>query len=219
MGNKQSLDGAGVFRVYLIEDHTLFREMVAMQLKDNPTFQLVGQSGDGLEGLEQCRALRPDILVLDIQVPGMLGTQIAKTLINEIPSLRILALTSCTQNSTYDDLLAAGVHGYLPKDAPLSVLLEAFREFSHGNTFYFSRRATQPTHHDTTLSLLSEREVSVLKLFAEGHSTKIIADKLGICSKTCSNHMTHIKDKLRAHDASALVRLAMRCGLVDEVKE
>ena len=210
-------------RVLLADDHALVRRGLRLVLDAEPDLEVVAETGDGAEAVQ--RALEPevDLAILDISMPRMTGLQAARELHRRRPDLRILML-SMHQNERYlYEALKAGAAGYVLKSVADRDLVNAVRAAMRGEPFlypgamtplieeYLHRaRTDQPLREEP----LTAREQEVVKLIAEGYSTRQIADELVISEKTVDRHRANILEKLGMHDRVELTRYAIRHGLV-----
>ncbi len=183
--------------------------------------ELCGESGDGLEGYQLLQKLKPDMVVLDIMLPGLNGIGIMQKLAKEAPHLRVLGFSAFPNRNLIRQMLELGACGLVQKSESLTILETAINTVAQGQTFYSPR--VSDTLRDMMLhpeqvdvaSELSAREREVLQLIAESHSTKEIAERLGISIKTAETHRNRIIAKLDIHDTAGLTRFAIANGLVD----
>jgi DNA-binding NarL/FixJ family response regulator len=200
----------------VVEDQTLFRELLAKLLRSDPRYELVGEAGDGRAGLELCRTARPHLLLLDIQLPGMDGFELAENLFAALPEVRVLALTSLKDDRTISEVIESGFAGYVEKDQPFSVLEAAMLAVAEGGTYFTQSfdeaRRMLIRNPDAFFKILSRREQEVLKLVAGGRSNAQVAEKLGLSPRTAGNHRYNIMKKLDIHDVTDLVAFAIKSG-------
>jgi len=217
-------------RVMLVDDHEIVRTSMRTFLESDVRIQVVGEAANGREALERVPALHPDVVVMDITMPEMDGLQATRLLKQRFPDCAVLALTVHDDKQYFFEMLHAGASGYLTKSAAAGDLLEAIRAVAVGHAYlqpslarflledYQRLQAVtaplQPSAEYPSLDVLSGREQQVLTLVAEGLSTPEIARQLGLSPKTVSRHRERIMQKLNLHSVSALVRYAIRVGLV-----
>lgn len=214
MGEVQSI------RLFIAEDHVAIREVLAAYLASVPKINIVGQATDGLSAVAACLELKPDVLLLDIDLPGLNGVSVARKLTAEIPETQILIFTSHHDGATVRQAIEAGARGIIEKTGPVDALLKAIEAVSEGRA-YFGAKITQvlqrsmlePAAADPTDQLTS-REREILQLVAEGYSNKELCSRLGISLRTVENHRHNLMRKLGAHNSADLTREAFRMGLV-----
>jgi DNA-binding NarL/FixJ family response regulator len=212
----------------LVDDQPLLRTGFRMILSAEPDLQVVGEAGDGAAAVELGRRLRPDVVLMDIRMPGMDGIQATRALAGpgvEDP-LKVLMLTTFGQDEYVVESLRAGASGFLLKDAPAEDLVEAIRVIAAGEALLapsVTRRLLDrvarrlPPAHDNSipaLSELTEREMEVLKLVARGLSNAEIAEKLVVSETTVKTHVSRILGKLDLRDRVQVVILAYETGLI-----
>jgi DNA-binding NarL/FixJ family response regulator len=215
-------------RVLLVDDQPLLRTGFRMILSAEPDLQVVGEAGEGAAAVELARRLRPDVVLMDIRMPGMDGIQATRALAGpgvEDP-LKVLMLTTFGQDEYVVESLRAGASGFLLKDAPAEDLVEAIRVIAAGEALLapsvtrrlLDRVASRlPPAHDNSipaLSELTEREMEVLKLVARGLSNAEIAEKLVVSETTVKTHVSRILGKLDLRDRVQVVILAYETGLI-----
>ncbi|MEO1448426.1 MAG: response regulator transcription factor [Bacteroidota bacterium] len=221
---------AELVRIFLADDHQLILDGMEQLLAGANDLEVVGTAGNGTEALRNIQLLKPDLAMLDLNMPGMHGMQVAETLIKEQPDLRIMILSLHAEPSVIRHMLKLGVKGYLIKTASQAEVLQAVRTVAKGQA-YFTADVTQvlampdnqmqvksgspATALQTQLALLSEREVEVLKLIAEGFSNKEISEQLFVSPRTIDAHRANLMKKLDIRKVTGLVRFALKTGLVD----
>jgi DNA-binding NarL/FixJ family response regulator len=200
----------------VIEDQTLFRELLTKLLGNDPRYKLVGEASDGRSGLEVCRTARPHLVLLDIQIPCMDGFELAEKLFADLPETRVLALTALKDNRTISKVLESGFAGFVEKDQSLTVLEAAMAAVAKGGTFFtpgFDNARRQLSRDPNAFfKILSPREQEVLKLATAGYSSTQIARELGLSPRTAGNHRYNIMKKLDIHDVTGLVAFAIKNG-------
>jgi DNA-binding NarL/FixJ family response regulator len=211
-------------RVLLADDHTLVRAGLRKLLESIPDMQVVGEAGDGVSLLDQVEKLQPDLVLMDIAMPGLNGLEATARLVKTWPAIRVMIL-SMHQNEEYvRRALRLGASAYLLKDAAPLELELALKAVLRGET-YLSPAVSRGVLSDYVLRLRSEesavelltpRQREVLQLIAEGHSTKVIARRLDLSVKTVETHRSQLMKQLDIHEVAGLVRYAMREGLVSD---
>ena len=208
-------------RVLLADDHALVRAGIRAVLEDFPWIVVVGEAGDGREALARAGDLEPDVVLLDIGMPGMNGLEAAARILDETPACRVLILSMHLNEEYVLQALRAGASGYVLKDSAPSDLAEAIGAVVEGRTYFspalsqgamgeYLGRVGQDSHPEP---VLTPRQREILQLIAEGDSTKTIAVKLGLSAKTVEAHRTQIMARLDIHEVAGLVRYAIREGI------
>jgi DNA-binding NarL/FixJ family response regulator len=209
-------------RVLLADDHTLVRAGIRALVESLDGVTVVAETGDGREALELVERHRPDVLLLDITLPGLNGLEIAERTSRSSPSTRIVILSVHANEAYVAQALRAGVAAYLLKDAAATELTLALRAVVRGETYLspsISKQVVEgflrnPDLAPGLLAGLTARQREILQLVAEGRSTKEIASLLEISVKTVETHRTQLMERLGIHDVPGLVRLAIREGLI-----
>ena len=211
-------------RILLADDHALVRSGLRMILDAEPDLQVVAEAADGHEALTALDRTPTDLAILDIKMPRMTGLQAAREINRTHPHVRILILSMYDKEQYFFEALKAGASGYVLKSVADRDLLEACRATLRGEPFLYAgavtalirdylHRARQGDGLPDTI--LTPREEEVLKLIAEGYSTREIAATLGISAKTVDRHRTNTLQKLGLRDRLALTRYAIRAGLIE----
>ncbi|MFC5174138.1 response regulator [Streptomyces mutomycini] len=214
----------GKTRILLADDHALVRRGVRLILDGEPDLQVVAEAGDGAEAIEMARAERPDLAVLDIAMPRLTGLQAARELSRVMPELRILMLTMYDNEQYFFEALKAGASGFVLKSVADRDLVEACRAAMRDEPFLYPGAVTALIRNyldrvkdggDVPDRAITEREEEILKLVAEGHSSKEIAGMLVISVKTVERHRANLLQKLGLRDRLELTRYAIRAGLIE----
>jgi DNA-binding NarL/FixJ family response regulator len=210
-------------RVLVADDHALFRAGVRKLLQSFEGIQVVGEAADGHEAVRLSGTHRPDVLLMDIGMPGLNGVEAAARLTQDGPRPRVIILSMHTGEDHVLRAIRAGAAGYLLKDASPVELEGAVRAVARGE-IYLSPAISRYVVEDYVrraggdrgpLDRLTSRQREVLQLIAEGNTTKAIASRLGLSVKTVETHRAQLMERLEARDVAALVRLAIRVGLVE----
>lgn len=205
-------------RVLLADDHVVLREATAELIDHQPDMHVVGQAGTGEEAVALAKALRPDVIVMDIAMPRLDGLVATRHILAECPAARVLVLTAHEDEEHVIPLLEAGATGYLPKTVGLNELLHAIRATSRGESVLPPPVASVVVRHlaRETPSIpdekLTAREMQVLCLLAEGLSNRQIARRLGLSVRTVESHLTHIYARLGVGSRTEALLLAQRKG-------
>lgn len=212
-------------RVLVADDHTLVRDGIRALLATAGDIELVAEAADGREAIERARATAPDVILLDIAMPGLGGLESVPLLRRELPNARIVMLTQYEQPEYVRRFLHLGVAGYVLKKAAGTELISAIRAVHRGGLVLDpavarevmqDSSAAHPVLADDPYESLTERERQVLKLVAEGRSNKEVATLLDISIKTAMTHREHVMQKLNLHNRTDLTRFALRRGIIAE---
>jgi DNA-binding NarL/FixJ family response regulator len=210
-------------RILIVDDQALFREGLRTLLSVQAGLEVVGEAGNGEEALRLADAEKPDIILMDLQMPVMDGAVATRRLKARQPDAKVIVLTTFDDDENVFEGLRAGAVGYLLKDTPSAKLVEAIRLAARGESFLepsvaakvvseFARLSPRPT--DALAEPLSEREIEVLRLVARGASNKKIAAELVIAEGTVKNHLTNILSKLEAADRTEAAMKARTLGVI-----
>lgn len=210
-----------------MEDHTLLRTGLRALLTQDPDFEVVGEAENGREGLRAAAALRPDVVLLDISMPGMNGIEAIGEIRRRSPGTRIIVLTIHKTDEYIDESLRAGANGYVLKDATQEELRTAIRTVMAGKTFLspdvsarvVTRYLGGRQESARTPNTLTQRERQVLKLVAEGHNNRSIGEFLSLSVKTVEKHRSNLMRKLGLHNVATLTLFAVENGLLSETPE
>jgi DNA-binding NarL/FixJ family response regulator len=200
-------------RIMVVDDHPLLREGVAALIATEPDLQLVAMAADGREAIEQFRATRPDVTLMDLQMPNMSGIDAVISIRNEWPGARIIVLTTYAGDALAMRALKAGAQAYVLKGMVRKELVETIRAVNDGQRRVQSDVAMQIASHTADASL-SARELEVLELIAAGHSNKAIGSRLSINEETVKGHVKNILAKLGARDRTHAATMAFRRGIL-----
>jgi DNA-binding NarL/FixJ family response regulator len=200
-------------RVLIVDDHPLLRDGIASVVEGQPDMTIAGEATNGAEAIERYRALRPDVTLMDLQMPEMDGTDAIRVIRREFPLARIVVLTTYDGDVEAQHALEAGASGYLLKSSPRNDLLEAIRVVHAGRRHIPPAIAVELAEHRGDHALTG-RELEVLQKVAGGRSNKIAADELGISEETVKTHMKSILAKLAASDRTHAVTIATKRGIL-----
>ena len=211
-------------RLMLVDDHPVVISGIKNSLADARQIKVVGEVMDGSKVVSAVQKLAPDVLLLDIAMPGMNGLQITRRLAKTSPRVKVVAFTMHDDKEYILEVVHSGAKGYILKDTSTSELIHAIEMVSKGSTFFSpsvsqtlldEEYAVKAKHKTPTVSQLTERESEVLALIADGLSNKRIADKLKVSIRTIQTHRQKIMKKLDIHTAVDLTRFAIARGLSD----
>jgi DNA-binding NarL/FixJ family response regulator len=200
-------------RVLIVDDHPLLRDGIAAIVSAQPDMTVAGEAANGAEGVERYRAVRPDVTLMDLQMPEMQGTDAIRAIRREFPLARIVVLTTFDGDVEVQRALEAGASGYLLKSSGRSHLLEAIRTVHAGRRHIPPAIAMDIAEHRGD-DELTAREVEVLQQIAAGRSNKIAAGELRISEATVKTHMKSILAKLAARDRTHAVAIATKRGIL-----
>lgn len=206
-------------RILLAEDHRIVRQGLRALLASREDLEVVGEAEDGAAAVESVLRLAPDVVVMDLGLPRLHGTKAIGEISSRAPQTRILVLSMHSGEDYVRSAIRAGAHGYLLKGEGLDDLIAAVKAVAAGEAFFspaVARVLLDQARPSRAGDELSDREREVLRLVADGRSSRAIADELGLSAKTVEGHRSRIMSKLRIHDVAGLVRYALRSGLVSE---
>ena len=213
-------------RILIADDQALVRGGLRMILDAQPDLEVVGEAVDGREALQQARELSPDLVLMDVRMPELDGLETTRRLLDRDPSAKVIVLTTFDLDDYVYEAIRAGASGFLLKSTPPQQLIAGIRTVMAGDALLapeitrrlldrFVARPPRPTGIPPDFADLSERELEVLRLIADGRSNGEIAVDLFISEATVKTHVTHILTKLRLRDRVQAVALAYRTGLMD----
>ena len=213
--------------VLIVDDHPLFREGLKAIIALDDNFQVVGEAGNGREGLKMCEELRPALVLVDLSLPDQNGIELTRKIRKLLPKTRIMVVTMHSKVDYITQAFKAGATGYIVKESTSTRLIQGLEAICKGEYFMdssvshkvvkklFETQGRDVKITDAAYDTLTPREQEVMALFAEGISVKEIADKLFISPKTVENHRTNIMSKLDLHSVHELIRYAAKLGLID----
>jgi DNA-binding NarL/FixJ family response regulator len=206
-------------KILLADDHTIVRQGLKLILSAHSDLEVVGEAANGREAVELADKLRPDIVLMDVQMPELNGIDATRKMVAANPRIRILVLSMHKESVYVREILKAGARGYILKDAIDTELLNAVRSVARGDGYIspavssaLNDKVKDPTN---PVDMLSPREREVLLLIADGKTNKEIATRLNLSVYTVDSHRGRIMEKLNLHSAGELVRFAMKNGLVE----
>ena len=202
-----------MIRILAVDDHPLLRKGIAALLNAEPDMKLVAEASNGEEAVESFRLYRPDVTLMDLQLPGVNGIEAINRILSEFPDARIIVLTTYSGDAQVLRALRAGARAYILKGHVHRELLETIRTVHAGRKRIPPDIAVELAEH-TTEDELSSREIEVLRLIAAGNSNKQIADQLCIEESTVKSHVTNILSKLSANDRAHAVTIGLKRGII-----
>jgi len=209
-------------RIVLADDHALLREGIRALLSRESDIEVVGEASDGREAIARCRALKPDVVLMDIAMPGLGGLEAALEIRKECPETKILVLTQYEDREYVTRFLKVGAAGYVLKNSAGAELASAIRSVQRGGLVLDPQVARDALREPEPAAdgegdpyeSLTDREKQVLKLVAEGKSNKEVAEVLGISVKTAMSHRERVMEKLGLHNRTDLIRFALKRGVI-----
>lgn len=207
-------------KILVVDDHTLMRDGIHALLSLSNDVEVIGEATDGREALDKVQELSPDVVVMDVAMPVMDGLEATRRIKKKNPRVKVLVLTQYDNREYILSAIKAGADGYVPKKAAGSELASAIRAIHAGDSFLYPSAAAALIKDylrqavEEPYDRLTSREREILKLIAEGHTSKGIADMLFISLKTALGHRTKIMQKLDIHNRTELIKYAMHKGLV-----
>ncbi|MCP5029192.1 MAG: response regulator transcription factor [Actinomycetia bacterium] len=221
MNNEGQEVGRPPIRLMLADDHRMLREGLRRSMLEQG-FDVVGEACDGAEAVEMAARLQPEVILMDVTMPGLDGVEATRRVRSALPHVRVVMLTMHADQDVLADAVRAGASGYLVKDCSTEEIAEAVRMAANGETALSPqlaasmlqevRRLDQPMHEEERI--ITRREEEVLQLIADGCSTPEVAERLYISQKTVKNHLASIYQKLDARDRTQAVLRAVRMGIV-----
>lgn len=206
-------------KILLVDDHNLFRQGLLTMLSDLNTVEVVAQTSNGRTAITLARKLKPDMVLMDINMPDLNGIDCAQKLREEFPHIKIIILSMYSDRQLVIGALRAGVAGYLLKDCDFEELKRAIQAVNNNETFLSPKVAGTVVKgymdklvqlDDSSLGVLTVREREILQLIAEGNSTRQMAEKINLSTKTIEYHRRNIMDKLDIHNTAELTKFAIR---------
>jgi DNA-binding NarL/FixJ family response regulator len=201
-------------RVLSVDDHALIREGIAALIANQKDMRLVGEASNGREAIEQFRSHRPDITLMDLQMPEMNGIDALIAIRSEFPDARIIVLTTYPGDALCKRAMTAGAQAYILKGNVRKNLLDTIRAVRAGKKILHAEVAAELATHAADDDL-SEREIEVLSLIAAGNSNKLVADQLAISEDTVKGHVKSILSKLGVNDRTHAVTAALKRGIIE----
>jgi two-component system, NarL family, response regulator LiaR len=216
-------------RVLIVDDHPLMREALCTAIEDEADLEIAGEASNGVEGVQQARVLKPDVIVMDLYMPLKDGVETITEIRAENPAARILVLTSSSEEGKLMAAVQAGALGYLLKDSSRTVLLQGIRDVAQGQAFLpphlalklmdaMRQQGALPPVEAAPIEALTDRELDVLKWIGRGASNREIAAALVLADGTVRTHVHHILGKLGLENRNQAILYAIRTGLVEKTK-
>jgi DNA-binding NarL/FixJ family response regulator len=217
--------GREPIRVLVVDDQELFRRGLTMLLAVEPGLEVVGEAGDGAEGATLAESAAPDVVLLDVRMPKKSGIEACLAIKESVPSAKIIMLTVSDEEADLYEAVKSGASGYLLKDSSIEEVAQAIRVVADGQSLISPSMAiklidefkqmSRPERETGPALRLTERELDVLRLVAQGHSNKEIAARLFISENTVKNHVRNMLEKLQLHSRMEAVMYAVRENLLE----
>lgn len=218
--------GAGSLKVLVADDHEVVRKGLRTILEEQPGWEVSGEASDGREAVDKVRALKPDVSVVDVGMPGLNGLEATRQMLRNDPETKVLILTMHESDPLIREVLDAGARGYLLKSDAGKDLISAVEAIRRNKTYFTARVAQmvldgyldkkpRTTEADVPASRLTPRQREIVQLLAEGKSSKEVAVALNLSVKTAETHRANIMRRLNCHSVSELVRYAIRNNIID----
>lgn len=211
-----------MIKVLVVDDHDLVRAGIIRMLADVDGIQVIGQADSGENGLKLVRELKPDVVLMDVKMPGIGGLEATRKLLRSHPEVKVIAVTACEEDPFPTRLLQAGASGYLAKGADIQEMITAIRHAFGGQRYISAQiaqqlalKSFQPQSNGSPFDLLSEREIQIALMIANCHKVQVISDKLCLSPKTVNTYRYRIYEKLSITSDVELALLAVRHGMVD----
>ncbi|MGB9428278.1 MAG: UvrY/SirA/GacA family response regulator transcription factor [Gammaproteobacteria bacterium] len=214
-----------MIRVLLVDDHKLVRTGIRLILEDTPDVRIAGEAESGEAAIALCRELKPDVVLMDVSMPGIGGLEATRKLLARNPSVKVIVVSVHATEPYPLRLMEAGAHGYLTKDCAAEEIISAIRQVQAGKRYITAAIAQQLAlarvggNADSPFEQLSQRETQVMLMITGGQSPQTIADKLHLSPKTVSTYRARLFQKLGVSNAVELTRLALRYGVIEEKPE
>ena len=207
-----------IIRILITDDHAVVRKGLAMVLRQEPDFEVVGEAQNGLAGLDAARSLNPDIALIDLVMPEMDGQAMALTLRKSNPNIKILMLTGTEVDDRVYDLIAAGIEGYVLKNIEPGELVRAIRAIAHGEAYLhpdvMKKILSQTQPRPTQSITLTPRELEVLEWMSTSNTYKQIGQQLSVSEETVRSHAKNILEKMKQPNRAQAVLAAVRTGII-----
>lgn len=213
-------------KIILADDHIIVQHGLSNSLEMEKDIEVVAMANSGHEAIELAGRLRPELVIMDVSMPGLNGMEATKQILKKYPEIKVVALSMHTEKIYVSGMMKAGASGYILKSCSFKELLKGIHRVSAGGYFFCDEVKHLVREKDidavsedrvSVFSLLSRREREVLQLIAEGHKSRVIAEKLNISIKTVDIHRTNLKTKLNIHSIAELTKFAIAEGITSTV--
>ena len=210
-------------KILLADDHAMLRHGLSRSFEQEEDIDVIGQTQDGYSTIEMVKELMPDIVIMDIGMPGLNGIETTRRIMQDCPQIKVIGLSMHSSDKYVREMFRAGAVGYLLKDCSFDELVEAIRTVMSGQTYIspaigdmiIREYTSKEDEHKSVFSVLSQREREVLQLLSEGKTTKQIGRRLQISPKTVEAHRLRVMDKLEIDNVAQLTKYAIQEGLTE----
>jgi DNA-binding NarL/FixJ family response regulator len=199
----------------IVDDHEVVREGLRLSLSRAPHIRVIGEAGDGASAVELAIRRKPDVVIMDVRMPGTDGLEATKQLLDREPEAKVLIFTAYSERSLLSRGLESGAKGYILKEAPHDTLVRAIEKVGHGDTYVDPALMPSFLAGKDRDEMLTAREREILQLLADGMSNADVAGKLFISQETVKSHVRHILTKLEADTRTHAVAIALRDAIID----
>ncbi len=211
-------------RVIIADDHKVVRDGLKMIVEHHPELKVVGEAGNGIEAVNQCLKLAPDVVILDIGMPLLNGIEATRKIVNEIPGTKVVILSMYGDDQSVMAAIKAGARGYVLKDEAGAEVVKAIVQVTQGNAFLsaqissvlieeIQKKESPPGGGDELLDSLTPQEKQIIQLIAEGKTSKQVGETLCISAETVRSHRKNVMNKLNIHNVVGLTKFALKKGL------
>ena len=203
-------------KVLLVDDHAILRDGLRLLIESQSDMEVVGEAENGQTAIDKALKLRPDVIIMDVAMPDMNGIEASSQILAEMPDVKILALSMHSDREYVMDMIKVGVSGYMEKECVADELIRAIHTVAANETYLTPKIATiVVAEHvdDHSLNALTDKEIKVLRLLADGSSTRAISDQFDVNIKTIEAHRRRIMQKLQIDNFAELLKYAIRNGL------
>lgn len=211
-----------MIKVLLVDDHSLVRTGLRRLLEDQDGIVVIAEASSGEDAITKAREHNPDVVLMDVSMPGMGGLEATRRLARSREGLRVIVITAHGENAFPKRMFEAGASGFMTKDTPVEQLADAIRQVARGGQYISPAIAQQmalaslPGHAESPIDTLSQREMQVLLMLTQGMSNQHISDKLCLSPKTVSTYRSRLLEKLNVSNDVELIRFAMKEGLIEQ---
>jgi DNA-binding NarL/FixJ family response regulator len=199
----------------IVDDHEVVREGLRLSLSRAPHIRIIGEAGDGASAIELALRRKPDVVIMDVRMPGMDGLEATRSLTDQAPDAKVLIFTAYSERSLLSRAFDSGANGYILKEAPHQTLVRAIEKVAAGEGYVDPALMPDFLAGKDQTDMLTAREREILKLLADGMSNADVAEKLFISQETVKSHVRHILTKLEADTRTHAVAIALREAIID----